>query len=98
MLTPSGQVKILDFGLAKPQTPLMGDGEQDTHVDTISAEMTHEGTVLGTVSYMSPEQAEGKVVDSRSDIFSFGVLLYQMASGSLPFCGDTPTSTLAKIL
>jgi len=98
MLTPSGQVKILDFGLAKPQAPLMGDGEEETHVDTISAEMTREGTVLGTVSYMSPEQAEGKVVDSRSDVFSFGVLLYQMATGALPFRGETPTSTLAKIL
>ena len=98
MLTGEGQVKILDFGLAKPQTTLMGGEADETLAQPISAEMTREGTILGTVSYMSPEQAAGRGVDSRSDIFSFGVLLYQMVTGRLPFQGDTSTSTLAKIL
>ncbi len=98
MLTPGGQVKILDFGLAKPQELLGGDEGEATLAQTITAEMTREGTILGTVSYMSPEQAQGKAVDSRSDVFSFGVLLYQMATGRLPFRGETSTSTLAKIL
>ncbi|TNF80531.1 MAG: tetratricopeptide repeat protein [Acidobacteria bacterium] len=98
MLTPDGQVKILDFGLAKPQGAFVEGAAGGTLAETITAEMTKQGTILGTVSYMSPEQAEGKVVDSRSDVFSFGVLLYQMATGQLPFRGDTSTATLAKIL
>ena len=99
MLTADGRVKILDFGLAKPRErgkPEGGGGA--TVAETVSAEVTSEGTVLGTVSFMSPEQAEGKPVDSRSDVFSFGTMLYRMAAGSLPFHGETPTSTLAKIL
>ncbi len=98
MLTGDGQVKILDFGLAKPQTALLGGEGDETLAQPISAEMTQQGTILGTVSYMSPEQAAGRDVDSRSDIFSFGALLYQMTTGQLPFRGDTSTSTLAKIL
>jgi non-specific serine/threonine protein kinase len=98
MLTADGQVKILDFGLAKPQSAMIGGEGDETLAQTITAEMTQEGTILGTVSYMSPEQAEGKVVDTRSDVFTFGVLLYQMTTGQLPFRGDTSTSTLAKIL
>ena len=95
MMTADGGVKVLDFGLAKPLATL---NEDDVSDQTITAEMTKSGTILGTVSYMSPEQAEGKVVDSRSDVFSFGVLLYQMTTGELPFRGDSSTSTLAKIL
>jgi len=98
MLTEDGQVKILDFGLAKPQGPLLGGENDETLAASITAEMTQEGTILGTVAFMSPEQAQGKVVDSRSDVFSFGVLLYQMATGQMPFRGETTTSTLAKIL
>jgi TolB-like protein/Tfp pilus assembly protein PilF/tRNA A-37 threonylcarbamoyl transferase component Bud32 len=98
MLTEDGLVKILDFGLAKPQGPLFGGEDDATLAATITAEMTQEGTILGTVAYMSPEQAQGKTVDSRSDVFSFGVLLYQMATGKMPFRGETTTSTLAKIL
>ncbi len=97
MLTADGQVKILDFGLAKPEAVLAGDGAA-TRAETVDAKMTREGTILGTLPYMSPEQAAARAVDARSDVFSFGVLLYQMASGELPFDGDTPTSTLAKIL
>jgi serine/threonine protein kinase/tetratricopeptide (TPR) repeat protein len=95
MMTPDGGVKVLDFGLAKPLATLNDDDVSD---QTITAEMTKSGTILGTVSYMSPEQAEGKVVDSRSDVFSFGILLYQMTTGELPFRGESSTSTLAKIL
>jgi non-specific serine/threonine protein kinase len=98
MLTEDGRAKILDFGLAKPQGPTAGDDAGATAAATISAEMTREGRILGTVSYMSPEQAEGKPVDSRSDVFSFGILLYRLASGELPFSGETSASTLAKIL
>ena len=96
MLTADGEVKVLDFGLAKPLAALVEEGGGSGQ--TITAEMTKTGTILGTVSYMSPEQAEGKNVDSRSDVFSFGVLLYQMTTGQLPFRGDSSTSTLAKIL
>ncbi|MEE8368627.1 MAG: protein kinase [Thermoanaerobaculia bacterium] len=98
MLTADAQVKILDFGLAKPQGPAIGEDGAASIAQTITAEMTREGTILGTFAYMSPEQAEARPVDSRSDVFSFGILLYQMATGKLPFRGDSPTSTLAKIL
>ena len=98
MLTADAQVKILDFGLAKPQGPVTDTEGAQTFAETITAEMTREGTILGTVAYMSPEQAAGRSVDSRSDVFSFGILLYQLATGRLPFRGDSPTSTLAKIL
>lgn len=89
--------KILDFGLAKPVDPVRMDGDA-TEDDTISKELTRQGTVVGTVSYMSPEQAQGQPVDSRSDVFSFGILLYRMATGELPFSGSTQVSILARIL
>jgi non-specific serine/threonine protein kinase len=97
MLTEEGGVKVLDFGLAKPMTLTDRDGRPASG-QTITAEMTKAGTIVGTVSYMSPEQAEGKTVDSRSDVFSFGVMLYQMTTAQLPFRGESSTSTLAKIL
>jgi Tol biopolymer transport system component len=98
MLVADDRVKILDFGLAKPLGPAEADDDVMTAAETASAELTRTGSVLGTVAYMSPEQARGAAVDSRSDIFSFGVMLYEMAAGRRPFRGESPTSTLAKIL
>jgi len=92
-----GEPKILDFGLAKPAQSMAFEGEERSS-ETISQELTTAGKVLGTVSYMSPEQARGEKVDIRSDVFSFGILLYKMVTGELPFDGPTPVSTLAKIL
>ena len=97
MVAPDGRVKILDFGLAKPlEDP--GADEVTTAVATQSAEMTKLGHILGTVAYMSPEQARGQTVDSRSDVFTFGTMLYELATGQLPFQGETTVSTVAKIL
>jgi serine/threonine protein kinase/tetratricopeptide (TPR) repeat protein len=98
MITPEGRAKILDFGLAKPQAGGGALQESGTAAHTVSAEVTRDGTIVGTVAYMSPEQAEGKPLDSRSDIFSFGATVYELAAGRVPFRGDTPTSTLAKVL
>ncbi len=91
------QPKILDFGLAKPLEPVQFSGGK-TSTKTVSQELTRAGKILGTVSYMSPEQVRGETLDTRSDIFSFGVLLYRMATGEFPFAGQTQVSTLAKIL
>ncbi|MFA9566506.1 MAG: serine/threonine-protein kinase, partial [Acidimicrobiales bacterium] len=83
MVTNDGVVKIVDFGLAK----LAGQ-----------TKLTKTGTTVGTVAYMSPEQAEGKPIDSRSDIFSLGTILYEMTTGTRPFHGDTGISTIGAIL
>jgi len=94
-----GHSKVLDFGLAKLlDTATAAESEQATQMQTVSAEMTREGKVLGTATYMSPEQARGLAVDARSDVFSFGVLLYEMFTGRLPFKGATITDTLSAIL
>lgn len=85
-----GQVKILDFGLAK--STAANDGE------TAKRQLTNAGVILGTASYMSPEQARGLEVDNRSDIWSFGVCLYEMLTGRQPFRGETATDTFAAIL
>ena len=95
MVGDGDRVKILDFGLAKLAARMVGEGST-TQMATDS--ITQEGRILGTVSYMSPEQAEGKPIDGRSDIFSLGVVLYQMATGEQPFKGDTNLSTLSSIL
>jgi serine/threonine protein kinase len=93
MITKSGLVKILDFGLAK-LTDLNPSGDKQSDLGPL----TQEGAILGTVSYMSPEQAEGKTVDARSDIFSFGSVLYEMVSGRRAFDGGSSISTLSSVL
>jgi len=102
MVTETGLVKVLDFGLAKltdnsPLSHSVGSGDDATRT-IAEAPLTVEGSILGTVSYMSPEQAQGKRVDSRSDIFSFAVVLYEMVTGARAFAGDSALSTLSAIL
>ncbi len=95
MLTASGQVKVLDFGLAKVSPGAAQSGE--TAAATLSRS-TRPGIVLGTPAYMSPEQANGQVVDARSDVFSFGAMLYEMLSGRRPFQGESVAALLSSIL
>lgn len=92
LITNQRRVKILDFGLAKITSMSAED------LPTGFQELTKEGTILGTVSYMSPEQVRGEPLDSRSDIFSFGCVLYESATGRLPFRGPTPMAVMSQIL
>lgn len=98
IINDDGEPKILDFGLAKPVESVFEADTDDVTKSVDNKELTRAGRILGTVSYMSPEQSRGEKVDTRSDIFSFGVLLYRMAAGEFPFSGPTSVSTLAKIL
>jgi non-specific serine/threonine protein kinase len=97
-----GQVKILDFGLAKMERPSAapGSGGAPSQMETLLAsdELTTPGSTMGTVSYMSPEQARGQLVDARTDLFSVGTVLYQMATGVPPFQGDTSAIIFDAIL
>lgn len=97
MVTGTGLVKILDFGIAKLTGPSPAAGNTDETLP-IDSPMTVEGAILGTVCYMSPEQAQAKSVDPRSDIFSFGLVLYEMLTGKKAFSGDSALSTLSSIL
>jgi serine/threonine protein kinase len=99
MLTADGHAKILDFGLAKLlEAPVTDEKPLDpAKRETIALAQTQAGMVLGTVAFMSPEQARAQPVDPRSDVFSLGVVLYQMATGQLPFAGSSPIDTLHAI-
>ena len=96
-ITPEGKVKILDFGLAKAleaETPVTDFSQSPT----LTEEMTRAGVILGTAAYMSPEQAKGKPVDKRADIFAFGAVLYELLSGKRAFEGETITEMIAAVL
>jgi serine/threonine protein kinase len=98
-LTGRGQAKILDFGLAKIERKRAEGGEDSEAPTAVQPnELTSAGTTLGTISYMSPEQARGQLTDARSDLFSLGTVLYQMAAGTLPFPGETSAVVFDAIL
>ncbi len=100
-LTGEGAVKVLDFGLAKAledAPPREQDGQDESQSPTLSARATRAGVILGTAAYMSPEQAKGKAADRRSDVWAFGVVLYEMLSGRQAFSGETASEILAAVL
>jgi non-specific serine/threonine protein kinase len=97
MITGENRIKVLDFGLAK----LVEDPDSETGDPALTAiptELTAEGMVMGTAPYMSPEQVEGRAMDHRTDIFSLGIVLYEMATGKRPFAGDTAAALVSSIL
>jgi serine/threonine protein kinase len=92
-LTNDGRIKILDFGVAKFQAP----ADEDRPIEDLTT-VTKQGAMIGTFAYMSPEQVRGKPVDHRSDIFSFGAILYEMMAGSRAFHGETEADTMTAVL
>jgi eukaryotic-like serine/threonine-protein kinase len=97
MVRPDGLIKLLDFGIAKVSQPFTAVGHHSEAATTLQGG-TSPGLIVGTASYMSPEQARGQVVDARTDIFSLGVVLYQMLTGKKPFQGETAMDIIAAIL
>ena len=96
-LTAEGKVKVLDFGLARRATSTSAVDAM-TSPTVVGASPTIPGAILGTAAYMSPEQARGRHVDKRTDIWSFGVILYEMLTGASPFCGETATDSIGAVL
>jgi serine/threonine-protein kinase len=96
MLTAAGEAKVLDFGLARAPEPAAGASAMNSPTLTFAA--TQAGTILGTAAYMSPEQAKGKTVDKRADIWAFGAVLFEMLSGRRPFGGESISETIAAII
>src|SRR5664279_4515206 len=97
-ITPEGVVKILDFGLAKAMEPAASNDGNPENSPTLTIGATQAGTILGTAAYMAPEQAKGKAADRRSDIWSFGVILYEILTGKKLFAGETAVEILGAVL
>ena len=97
-ITPQGTVKVLDFGIATPATPVKDASSSQTGLATVAVQHTLPGTIMGTPSYMSPEQVRGLPLDRRTDVWAFGCVLFEMLTGKQPFSGVTMSDVVAKVL
>src|SRR5439155_2605668 len=97
-IRPDGTVKVLDFGLAKISDDSLAGGSPENSPTMTLEQATRAGAIMGTAGYMAPEQARGKSVDKRADIWAFGVVLYEMVAGQRLFQGETVSDTLAAVL